>query len=191
MKKQEFTLIKSFAAAVFVASMAFVSCKEEPKTTVIIAKKPAKTVKKGIQKVGDYTQTRTVEWLGDTYSVTVERKADTSLPLIVDETGGKYYDNAITVTVKRPDGTAFFNRRFTKSDFTNYIGQEEGKGALLGIVLDYAQAATLYFAASVGSPDMMSDEYVPLIMSIGRGGAVSIKKDTRLDTVSDDANDEV
>lgn len=61
MKKQEFTLIKSFAAAVFVASMAFVSCKEEPKATVIIAKKPAKTVKKGIQKVGDYTQTRTVE----------------------------------------------------------------------------------------------------------------------------------
>lgn len=191
MKKHGFTFIKYCAAALFVVSMAFVSCKEKPKDTVIIARKPVKTVKKTIQKVGDYTQTRTVEWLDATYSVTVERAADTSLPLILDESGNKYYDNAVTVTVKRQDGTVFFNRRFTKSDFASHIDTEECKGALLGIVLDRAQAATLYFAASVGSPDKMSDEYVPLVMSIGRGGDVSIKKDTRLDTVSDDAGDEV
>lgn len=191
MKKHESTLIRCCAAAFFVVSMAFASCEEKPKETVIIARKPVKTVKKAIQKVGDYVQTRNVEWLEATYSVTVERTADTSLPLILDESGNRYYDNAITVTVKRQDGTVFFNRRFTKSDFASYIDMEGGKGALLGIVLDHAQAATLYFAASVGSPDKMSDEYVPLVMSIGRGGDVSIKKDTRLDIVSDDAGDEV
>ena len=176
---------------VLAASAIFASCHDAPKTTDIIAKKPVKVQKKGIQKVGDYAQTRSVEWLGATYSVEVERKADTSLPLIVDEAGSKYYDNKVVLTIRRPDGSVFFNRQFTKSDFAGYIGTDGKNSALLGVVLDHAEHATLYFAASVGSPDKTSDEYVPLVMSIGRGGDVSIKKDTRLDTVSDDIDEGV
>ena len=36
-------------------------------------------------------------------------------------------------------------------------------------------------AASVGAPDVLSDDYVPLLMTISRMGGVSIVKDTRLD----------
>ena len=60
---------------------------------------------------------------------------------------------------------------------------------MLGIVFDRADGASLIFAASVGSPDKMSDEYVPLVMTISRGGTVSIAKDTQLDTVSDAADE--
>ena len=185
------TIIKPFTMALIIGSVVFTSCKEDHKAEVIIAKKPAKAVKKTVQKVGDYVQTRKVEWLGAVYAVTVERTADTSLPLVEDESGNKFYDNTITVTIKRQDNSTFFSRTFTKSAFASSLGTEGSKGVLLGIVLDRAQASTLYFAASVGSPDKTSDEYVPLVMSIDRNGNVSIKRDSKLDTVSDDADDEV
>ena len=60
------------------------------------------------------------------------------------------------------------------------------KGALLGIVFDRAEGASLWFAASVGSPDKMSDEYVPLLLKISRGGGISIARDTQLDTTNAD-----
>lgn len=64
---------------------------------------------------------------------------------------------------------------------------------MLGIVFDRADGGSLIFAASVGSPDKMSDEYVPLVLTISRGGTVNIAKDTQLDTASDvvdEADDE-
>ena len=60
-----------------------------------------------------------------------------------------------------------------------------GKGkvdALLGIVFDKVEDGVLRFAASVGSPDKASDEYIPLVLKISRSGSVSISKDTQFDT---------
>ena len=57
-------------------------------------------------------------------------------------------------------------------------------GALLGIVFDKAEGNNLCFAASVGSPDITSDEYLPLVLRISRMGAVSISNDQVLDTES-------
>jgi hypothetical protein len=34
----------------------------------------------------------------------------------------------------------------------------------------------------VGSPDRLSDEYIPLILTISRMGDVGIKRDTKIDT---------
>ncbi len=174
MKKHEFFVMMHFAAAFFVVSLLLVSCKKEPKAAVIIAKKPAKAVKKGVERVEDFDASRQVEWCGSTYTVTTRRTADTSLPLVVDEMGRQYYDNAITLTVKRSDGSTFFSRRFVKKDFAGCVSSGAGKGALLGIVFDYAKGGALYFAASVGSPDRLSDEYVPLVVAIDRSGGVSI-----------------
>lgn len=49
-------------------------------------------------------------------------------------------------------------------------------GALLGIVYVKAEGDYLYFAASVGSPDVTSDEYVPLVLKISRMGSISISR---------------
>lgn len=170
-----------------------VACKEKPRTTDIIVKKPAPKPKKGVQKMDEYRQARDVQWLGGTYKVVAERKPDTSLPQAVDEQGNRYYDNRITLTISRPDGTAFFSRTFSKTDFAKYVDGDNADGALLGIVFDRADGGSLIFAASVGSPDKMSDEYVPLVLTISRGGTVNIAKDTQLDTASDvvdEADDE-
>ena len=55
---------------------------------------------------------------------------------------------------------------------------------LLGIVLDRADGDNLIFAASVGSPDAMSDEYIPMLLTVSRMGDVSIKRDTTMDADS-------
>ena len=46
----------------------------------------------------------------------------------------------------------------------------------------------LCFAASVGSPDVMSDEYLPLVVKISKMGEVSISKDQLLDTEGNDSS---
>jgi hypothetical protein len=168
-------------AALLAISMT--SCKEKKQSDNIITTKPVAEVKKPTQEVGNYDMTTPVDWVGSTYQVVVERKADHSLPLADDGQGNKYYDNRITVKVIRKDGSSFFNRTFTKEDFAKYVDPLYRKNsALLGIVLDKAEGDNLVFAASVGSPDKMSDEYVPLLMKISRFGDVAISKDTQLDT---------
>ena len=170
--------------------MGVVACKEKKQTDVIITTKPVPEAKKPTQKVGDYETTTPVDWVGSTYQVLVERKADESLPLADDGQGNNYYDNRITVKIIRKDGSEFFNRTFVKEDFSAYVDALYKKNsALLGIVLDRAEADYLVFAASVGSPDKMSDEYVPLVMKVSRFGDVKISKDTQLDTMSEGSED--
>ena len=168
--------------------LTLMSCKEKKNTGVIITKKPVIVAQRQIMKTGDYAQSRKVDWLGAVYTVETKRVADPSLPVIADGTT-KYYDNRITVRILRSDGSEFFNRTFTKTDFSSYVGKTYANGALVGIVLDRAEGDNLLFAASVGSPDKMSDEYIPLLMKVSRQGGITISKDTQLDTGSDDASE--
>ena len=168
MKRINYILFMAFAAGVMA------SCSEKKQSNVIIAPKPVAQVKKATQKMSGYEQARDVEWVGSTYKVVVKRSSDTELPLVKVDENNKYYDNVIQVRVLRKDGSEFFNRTFKKSDFSEFLDSHtKNAGALLGIV---------YFAASVGSPDVTSDEYVPLVLKISRMGSVSISKDQVLDT---------
>ena len=168
--------------------LTLMSCKEKKNTGVIITKKPVVVAQRQIMKTGDYAQSRKVDWLGAVYTVETKRVADPSLPVIADG-NTKYYDNRITVRILRSDGSEFFNRTFTKADFSSYVGKTYANGALVGIVLDRAEGDNLLFAASVGSPDKMSDEYIPLLMKVSRQGGITISKDTQLDTGSDDTSE--
>lgn len=180
MKKSAITLIVAALATITI-----VSCKEKKTSEHIITTKPVEEAKKPTQEIGNYDMTTPVDWVGSTYQVVVERKADHSLPLADDGQGNKYYDNRISLKILRKDGSVFFSRVFTKNDFSRYVDALYQKNsALLGIVLDRAETDHLIFAASVGSPDKMSDEYVPLVMKISRFGDVSISKDTQMDTGS-------
>ena len=172
-------------------SMAAASCGDKPKSdNIIVRKQSAAPRKHPTQEMSPYEQKRNIEWLGATYKVCIERKADRSLPLTQDEQGNKYYDNRITVRILRGDGSVFYDRTFTKADFSAYVSSINSKGALLGVVFDRADGETLRFAASVGSPDRMSDEYDPLVVGVSRTGGTTISKDQKLDTTSDEEEDE-
>lgn len=171
------------------------SCKEKPASNDIIVPPPAKEVKKGIQEMDQKPfPARDVRWLGSEYHIHVDRKTDKSLPLTKDENGVTYYDNVITVKIVRADSTVFYNRTFTKTDFSRYIQNTPfvHNGALLGIVFDQVKDDKLVFAASVGSPDKLSDEYVPMKLTINRMGEISITLDTVMDTdtTGDDGGDD-
>lgn len=49
----------------------------------------------------------------------------------------------------------------------------------MGIVVDHTDDSSLVLAASVGAPDVLSDDYVPLLITLSRMGDISIEKDTR------------
>lgn len=158
-------------------------CKKKKETDDIITKKVVQVVKKqGTQKMSDFTWNKTVEWQGTEYNLFIERKSDEELPKCKDEQGNEYYDNKITVKVTNKDGSKFFEHVFTKDDFAAYTNESYGNnGALLGIAFDRVEDNAMIFGAGVGSPDAMSDEFVPLSIVLSRNGGMTIKKDTQLD----------
>jgi len=158
------------------------SCGGKKQSNDIIAHKSVIVKSAKTQKMGDYKQQNQANWAGSTYTIDIEFRADTSLP-VVSEGTQKYYDNRITLRILRKDGSVFLKREFTKADFASYLDANYSKnGALLGIVFDKAEGDNLIFAASVGSPDKSSDEYLPLVMKVSRQGNVSVSKDSQLDT---------
>lgn len=161
----------------------------EKESNIIIAPKPVVKVRKQTLKMSEYEQSRSIEWLGATYKVVVKREADDSLPLVKVDENTKYHDNKITVRIIRSDGSEFFKRSFTKAAFEKYLDSHtKTSGGLLGIVYVKTEGNNLCFAASVGSPDVMSDEYLPLVVKISKMGEVSISKDQLLDTEGNDSS---
>jgi hypothetical protein len=51
------------------------------------------------------------------------------------------------------------------------------------------EGKNLKFAVSVGSPDQMSDEFVPLTMRISNFGSVTITKDESIDVDAAEAEE--
>lgn len=178
---------KTYIFAALLGIVLMGSCKEKKQSDVIITKKVETVAKpQGTQRMSDYDWSKVIEWGGSNYSLTIKRMADETLPKCADEQGNEYYDNKITLLVKRDDGSTFFERSFTKSDFSEFTNNAYGKtGALLGLAFDRVEGSNIYFGASVGSPDTMSDEYIPLSVVLSAQGKVTIKKDTQMDTAND------
>lgn len=167
------------------------SCKKEKNNTIIITEKKPLIIKDSQpHKMGDYKQSRTIDWVGNKYTVETQLTADNSLPLAKDGIV-RYYDNRITLRIVRSDGTDFLKKSFTKVFFKDYVDNiYYTDGALLGIVFVKAEGNHLVFAASVGNPDKSSDEYVPLVLKINNFGNVTVSKDTRLDTEAEGTEEE-
>lgn len=178
-------LITALIIALALCSVA--ACKKERKSNDIITKMaPHPKVPTGPKSLSDFKYEKKVEWMGGTYTITIHRYADKDLELAVDEDGRKYYDNKVQLSIKRPDGTTFYDRTFTKNDFKEFTNNHYGEhGSLVGFMFDHAEGDALRFGVSVGSPDPNSDEYVPMDFVIDKSCRVRISKATELDTGSD------
>lgn len=172
--------------ACIVAMMAvFTSCKEKKTSTNIITHKQKVVKQKSPQKMGDINTSFKVDAFGGSYTVNTILKADTSLAKAKDG-NTIYYDNTVNLRIIRKDGSEFFNRTFRKADFDRFLTEDVRRnGAMLGIVFVDVEGDDFVFAASVGSPDKSSDEYIPMILKVSRTGKVSISRDNNLDTSSD------
>lgn len=178
-----------YAAMIFAAGVITVaSCSEKKKTNDIIAPKPVVKAPAAPAKMQSYDHSDKVEWMGGSYRVVVKRTVDEESPVFSDESNNKYYDNKVFLTVLRPDGTEFFKREFTKHSFSQVVDEAYiGKSTLLGVVLDHAEGDNLIFVASVGSPDQLSDDFIPVTLTLSKTGGLSMKKGQNIGT-SDNPN---
>ena len=178
-------LITALIIALALCSVA--ACKKERKSNDIITKMaPHPKVPTGPKSLSDFKYEKKVEWMGGTYTITIHRYADKDLELALDADGRKYYDNKVQLSIKRPDGTTFYGRTFTKNDFKEFTNNHYGEhGSLVGFMFDHAEGDALRFGVSVGSPDPNSDEYVPMDFVIDKSCHVRISNATELDTGSD------
>ncbi len=166
------------------SALLLASCGKKKNENEIITHKPKVVKPSAVRKMGDYRQQTKVAWAGSEYTIDLDFHADLSLPVVSDG-AQRYYDNRTTLRILRKDGSEFLKREFAKSDFQPYISASFAKnGAFLGVVFDKAEGDKLIFAASVGSPDKSSDEYIPLVVKVDRTGSITISKDTQLDTIS-------
>lgn len=174
----------------FVAVLVIAGCREKKETNVIITTRPVETVKKDTVEMQKVVNENTVKWKGAEYNVCVTRQSDKSLPLTEDENETKYYDNKISMVVTHADGTVFINKMFTKADFKGLVADDfYKKKALVGLVFDKVDGNCLKFAASVGSPDRFSDDFIPFELTVTPSGEVSIKlsEQNLVDTTPEDS----
>ncbi len=161
--------------------LSFAACGEKKKSTDIITQRVEIVKPQSPERMQEYNDSRDVAWIGKQYKVTVHRQPADSLPMVKDETGQKFVDNVISVSVHRADGSQFFGRTFKKTDFLQYLDDDYSKtGILEGLVFDKADGDWLVFGASVGHPQ--TDEYIPLVIRLSRMGNLVIKRDVQMDT---------
>lgn len=164
-----------FAVSAFCLT-GFSSCTEKKKSDDIIATKPVVAKAQNVPtKMSEYERTENVEWDGGTYKITVRRSV--SDRQFSDENGRKYYDNRFTLTILRPDGSEFVRRELTKESYSGLVDNAYlDKSTALGLAFLEVKGGKLVFLASVGSPDELSDDLIPISISVSRDGSFSMKE---------------
>ena len=115
---------------------------------------------------------------GKKFQLSIERTPDEKLPHVKSDMG-LFMDNSIKVKIARENGTALFEKEFTKSDFAAYLPEKYLKRSVLeGLVFDDVRTGEkkeITLAASVSYP--MTDLYIPFVLVVTQDGKLSISKD--------------
>ena len=168
------------------------ACKEKKSSTDIITTKYVPKEPQAPIAMPVDVQTKNIEWQGKPYTITIDRVPVDSLPQVKDENNQPYVDNRVKLTIMRADGSAFFQRTFTKASFNTYIDDSFRKnGILAGFRYDEVENSGIEFSVVVALPDAIDDVFVPLELVVDRQGGVSITRDDDMDMLDyDERNDE-
>ena len=160
----------------FIGVLTFVSCKEKKEQAEeIVVDKVVDKPNTETQRMTDETINGEVTWIGGgRYTYSTVRTADESLAKVKNH-DFEYYDNAIHLTVKRADGSTFFDKRFTKQSFMSILPtQFKESGVLIGMNFEEVSGNVLKFVVSVGSPDDSYDEYFHILLTVNNYGATDV-----------------
>lgn len=158
-----------------------VSCEKEKKSNIrskiIVPPRVEVEVDTLIHKMNPIDHTDEVKWLGSTYKVNINRYTSDSLSVVTDNNGKRYRNNVIKMKITRADGSVFFEKSFSKSLFSDYVDEAYlSKNVILGLVFNDADANGLHFLGSIGSPDELSEDYIPFDVTISRMGDVRVER---------------
>lgn len=174
-----FARVKSIVTILLtvLVAAAVVSCKggDDKKVDNIIVNKVVQKPKSGPQRMESKDIDDTIRWVDDNlYRYKISRHSSDSLA-IVENAGQKYYDNKVSLTILRPDGSVFFNKTFTKKNFSSNIPEKyNAHGVLLGINLSKAEGGQLQFIVGVGSPDESLEDFYHVMLVVDTKGATSV-----------------
>ena len=159
-----------------------VGCKKEKKDPGYykIPKQEQQAKDTTLHAMDAYTFQTDVPWNDSHYRVVITRQPIDTMPEVHTAEGVRYKDNRIRIKILRADSSVFFNQAFTKHSFKNVLTAEMKKeGAMLNLMLEeeLTDKDHLYFAGSVGDPDELSDDMVPILMVIDRYGKYTYKVD--------------
>jgi hypothetical protein len=117
-----------------------------------------------------------VEWVeGRSYKVIVSRTPADSLSKVINNVGQEFIDNKVEITVKRQDGSVFYNNVFRKSNFYSWLDQDYRDNALLeSINFVRTETDNLVFTVTINHPQASDDEAIYLELDISRLGELSI-----------------
>ena len=147
----------------------------------------------GLQRMQVSSINQVITCRGKKFQLSVERMPDEKLPHVKSDMG-LFMDNSIKVKITRDNGTALFEKRFTKNDFATYLPEKYLKRSILeGLVFDDVRTDAkkeITLAASVSYP--MTDLYIPFILVVSQDGKLLISKDEDMGemTFGDDVQEE-
>ena len=163
------------------ALVCIVSCKKKEQEEDIIVEKVIEKPQEGPESMPEDKQTGSVSWVSNSeYSYAITRKADKELPIVKNH-DKEYYDNSVDVVITRADGSKFFEKKFSKTNFAPALPKEfKENGVLLGISFEKAEGNYLMFVVSVGSPDETNEEFYYARLKISNMAVTSAEKITNL-----------
>jgi len=184
---------KWISVLVAVGAIVLMACKEKKQSDdILVGRQEVEAPKpKGPIAMQDYSDSKTIEWLGSSYTIIISRNVSDDLPMVTDEDGQQYKDNFISLRITRQDGSVFFSQDYTKEMFQSYLSDSYVKGGVLeAMIFDGVQGAELRFAVSVCKPDS-DDEFIPLVLTVNSQRGISIRRDTAIDTTGMPTDEEV
>ena len=163
------------------ALVCIVSCKKKEQEEDIIVEKVIEKPQEGPESMPEDKQTGSVSWISNSeYSYAITRKADKELPIVKNH-DKEYYDNSVDVVITRADGSKFFEKKFSKTNFAPALPKEfKENGVLLGISFEKAEGNYMMFVVSVGSPDETNEEFYYARLKISNMAVTSAEKITNL-----------
>lgn len=167
-------------------------CKEKKQANdeTIIAIDYTPPVVTGPISMDSLTESRSVVWMNRGYTVSITRVPMPTLPMVSNDYGQKYVDNRVTVVVRRPDGSEFYNEVFTKSSFSTLLDADYKKNGLLaGIRFVKAEGQRLEFAVSIAHALLIDSEEMVLKLTVDSQKNLKIDYDDQYDIVPGDDDD--
>ena len=138
---------------------------------IIVERDQVEEHRPGVVGMTANTQKDSIEWVSSSkYTYIVTRTKDTTLPKVINH-DQEYYDNNVNLTIKRGDGSVFFEKKFVKKDFEKVVPKSfYESGVLLGMNFYKAEGNYLRFVASIGSPDENNEEFYLIMVTVDNNG---------------------
>ncbi len=165
-------------ATIALLALLFCSCEEKKETRTIITKMEKPKVSAETKAMPEEESTKRFEWGDVYYEARLSRSADKELPIVTDADGDKYYDNAIALTIAGPSGNVV-EKVFRKDDFSDYINSnyiKPSRSVLVNLIFTEIEGSNAVFVATVGSPDVMDDEFMLVRVLVSKSGTIRMDR---------------